>query len=167
MSPSAPAVPAVIGITGLAQPASYGCLADTLAAPDSAACGRGGRGSGMTLPGFWINITVCCVLALFVSRWTCLLCTLTTLLLWMATHAGLCRGGALWSYLFHRTGTRSRQVPTLDSQILTAFLARIGESDRVGNPLVQRLGEMLGNEKLPRTEDLVQLYAACSGGDSA
>jgi hypothetical protein len=58
-------------------------------------------------------------------------------------------------------------VPTLDSQILTAFLARIGESDRVGNSLVQRLGEMLDNEKLPRAEDLVQLYAACSGGDNA
>lgn len=58
-------------------------------------------------------------------------------------------------------------MPTLDSQILTVFLARIGESDRVDNSLVQRLGEMIGNEKLPRAEDLVQLYAAYSGGDSA
>ena len=80
---------------------------------------------------------------------------------------GFCRSGALWSYLFHRTGTRSREVPTLDSQILTAFLARIDRSDRVDNSLVQRLGEMLGNERLPRAEDLVQLYAARSGGDSA
>jgi hypothetical protein len=55
-------------------------------------------------------------------------------------------------------------MPTLDSQILAVFLTRIGESDRVDNSLVQELGDMLSNDKLPGAEDLVQLYATCSGG---
>lgn len=58
-------------------------------------------------------------------------------------------------------------MPTLDSQILAVFLTRIGESDRVDNSLVQELGDMLSNDKLPGAEDLVQLYATCSGGTNA
>lgn len=61
-------------------------------------------------------------------------------------------------------------MPSLDAQILTDFLARIGESGRVDNSLAQRLGEVLGSEKLPKPEDLVRLYASCDrgdGGDSA
>jgi hypothetical protein len=59
---------------------------------------------------------------------------------------------------------RSRQVPTLDSQILTAFLARIGESDQVDNSLIQGLSDMLSNDRLPTPTALVQLYAASSVG---
>lgn len=60
-----------------------------------------------------------------------------------------------------------RQVPTLDSQILAAFLTRIGESDRVTSALAQGLSDMLGNDTLPKPEDLVQLYAANSEDISA
>lgn len=88
-------------------------------------------------------------------------------LLWIAAHAGLLSQRRAILYLFHRTDTRSREVPSLDSQILTVFLARIGESGRVDSSLAQRLGEVLGSEKLPRPEDLVRLYASCDGGDSA
>jgi hypothetical protein len=53
-------------------------------------------------------------------------------------------------------------VPTLDSRILAVFLARIAESDRVDGALVQGLSDMLSSDKLPRSEDLVALYAASS-----
>lgn len=53
-------------------------------------------------------------------------------------------------------------MPTLDSQIFTAFLARIEESGQVENSLIQGLSDMLGNDKLPTPTALVQLYAASS-----
>ncbi len=58
-------------------------------------------------------------------------------------------------------------MPTLDSQILTAFLTRIGESGRVDNSLIQGLSDMLSNDRLPTPEALVQLYAASSEGADA
>jgi hypothetical protein len=51
-------------------------------------------------------------------------------------------------------------VPTLDSQILDVFLAQVAESDRIGSTLIQGLSDMLGSDKLPKPENLVQLYAA-------
>jgi hypothetical protein len=53
-------------------------------------------------------------------------------------------------------------VPTLDSQVLSAFLKRIEESGQVERSLVQGLSEVLNREKLPKAEDLVRLYAASS-----
>ena len=55
-------------------------------------------------------------------------------------------------------------MPTLDSQILTAFLARIRESDQVDNSLIQGLSDMLSNDRLPTSTALVQFYAASSVG---
>ena len=55
-------------------------------------------------------------------------------------------------------------MPTLDSQILTDFLARIEESDRVDNSLVQGLRDVLSSERLRRLTDLVRLYAAAATG---
>jgi hypothetical protein len=53
-------------------------------------------------------------------------------------------------------------VPTLDSQVLSAFLKRIEESGQVERSLVQGLSEVLNREKLPKAEDLVRLYSASS-----
>jgi hypothetical protein len=56
-------------------------------------------------------------------------------------------------------------VPTLDSQVLSAFLKRIEESGQVKSSIVQGLSEALGREKLPKAEEVVQLYAAGSGSE--
>ena len=58
-------------------------------------------------------------------------------------------------------------MSTLDSQILTAFLARIEQSGRVDDSLVHGLSDMLSGDKLPKPEDLVHLYAASSKDASA
>jgi hypothetical protein len=53
-------------------------------------------------------------------------------------------------------------MPALESTVLTAFLERMAESDRISTVLLQGLGKQLGGAKLPRPEDLVFLYAASS-----
>jgi len=58
-------------------------------------------------------------------------------------------------------------LSTLDSQILTAFLAQIEQSGRVDNSLVSGLSDMLSGDQLPKPEDLVKLYAANSKDISA
>jgi hypothetical protein len=58
-------------------------------------------------------------------------------------------------------------LPTVDSQVLSAFLKRIEESGQVEPSIVQGLNEALRREKLPKAEDLVQLYAAGNGGSVA
>ena len=54
-------------------------------------------------------------------------------------------------------------MPSLDSQIIDTFLARVEERGRVGEAVVQGLASALGKDKLPKPEDLVRLYAA--GGE--
>ena len=51
---------------------------------------------------------------------------------------------------------------TLNSRILVTFLAKIAESNQVNDTIIQSIGDMLGNSKLPKPEDLARLYAACS-----
>ena len=55
-------------------------------------------------------------------------------------------------------------MSTLDSRILVTFLAKIAESDQVNDAIIQSLGDMLGNGKIPKPEELVRLYAASSEG---
>jgi hypothetical protein len=58
-------------------------------------------------------------------------------------------------------------VPTLDSQIFEAFLARLEESNQVGDSLVRGLSEILSGDRLPTAATLVELYAAGREGVEA
>jgi hypothetical protein len=81
----------------------------------------------------------------------------------MAENKGFCRVDPLLSSRLHRNCILGgNQVPTVDSQILAVFLARIAQSDPVNGTLVHGLSDMLSSDKLPKCEDLVRLYAASS-----
>lgn len=50
-------------------------------------------------------------------------------------------------------------MPSLAAQVLADFIARLTESGHIPFVLAQRLGEALGEETLPKPDDIVALYA--------
>lgn len=58
-------------------------------------------------------------------------------------------------------------MPSLDSQIIDTFLARVEERGQVGDAVVQGLASVLGKDKLPKPEELVRLYSGSGEGTVA
>jgi hypothetical protein len=54
-------------------------------------------------------------------------------------------------------------MSTIESEVLTAFLARIAVSDQVADSVVEGLREKLTKSKLPNAEELARLFASGSG----
>lgn len=54
-------------------------------------------------------------------------------------------------------------MSTLDARVLTTFLARLEDSDQVGETIVIGLSDLLSRSKLPKPDDLVALCA--TGGE--
>lgn len=58
-------------------------------------------------------------------------------------------------------------MPSLESEVLKSFLARLEETGEASEALVERLRALLSGSKLPKAEQLVELFSSVSGGNLA
>lgn len=51
----------------------------------------------------------------------------------------------------------------VESEVLEAFLAQLENATGIPAALAERLGSLLSQEKLPKVDELVELFAVSSG----